>query len=144
MKYEIMEISPVKIAFIRHTGAYGASNYETMAKIKAFAKEQGIFDEKHDILGIAQDNPETTSAENCRYDACVTVDDNFLADIATGTAFGGRYAVFNVTHTAQGVAEAWSDIFTSNFEIDGARPIIERYRLALVNAGRCEICVPIK
>ncbi len=47
------------------------------------------------VFGICYDDPEVTPPEKVRYDACVTVDNNFTAedDVGVQTIGGGEYAV---------------------------------------------------
>lgn len=150
MNMRIETIPTYKVAFVRKIGPYGADNYHTMEKIKLFAKTNNLFDDNTVILGIAQDNPEHTQPENCRYDACLVVSDDFKTsdkDINLGEIQSGKYAVFTVIHTAEEVQKAWAEIFPElthqGVQIDQSKPIIERYAAKMVNEHKCEICVPI-
>ena len=64
-----------------------------------------------------------------------------------GRISSGEYAVFEIDHTAQALALAWSQLFLelgkSGYQLDQSRPIIERYAAIMVKNHRCEICVPI-
>lgn len=150
MNFEIEELPALKIAFTRKIGPYGEGNRLTMEKIKSFAKNYDLFDENSVILGIAQDDPERTKPENCRYDACLVVADDFKTmqeDIEVGNIKGGKYAVFTLIHTAEEVMKAWAEIFVvlaqQGYHIDSSKPIIERYATKMVFDHKCEICVPI-
>ena len=146
----IETIPPSSIAYIRQTGAYGAENIRTMKQLKHWAKTNNLMNNKTVIFGIAHDNPQTTSPENCRYDACILLEDKSFAaegNIKHGELSGGKYAVFIVKHTAQAVEQAWGDIFPALSEsgllFDTTRPILERYAAEKVQRHLCEICVPI-
>ncbi len=150
MEMKIETIPAYKIAYIRHIGPYGIENIQTMESLKSWAKLNHLLDDESVILGIAQDNPETTQPENCRYDACLVISgDDFAHDdnVSYGTVAGGKYAVFTVKHTKKAMQEAWMDIFSElhrrGCQIDATRPIIERYAVEMVNNHKCEICIPV-
>lgn len=69
------------------------------------------------------------------------------SNIQYGEITGGTYAVFTVNHTAEALAQAWSNIFpqlfASGYLLDATRPILERYQADLVAEHLCEICIPI-
>lgn len=150
MDIMIEKIPVYRIAYIRQIGPYGINNVQTMEKLKKWAKFNHLFNDESIILGIAQDNPETTNPENCRYDTCIVVSNDYLITddyISEGNIPGGKYAVFKINHTAEAVQKAWIDIFpellNQGYKFDEARPIIERYMVQMVNNHHCEICVPI-
>jgi DNA gyrase inhibitor GyrI len=64
-------------------------------------------------LGIAQDNPQLTPLEECRYDVCIVIPDNFTIDnnVNECKLYGGYYAVFKIVHTAEEMQKAWNEIF---------------------------------
>jgi len=139
-----------RIAYIRQIGPYGMNNVQTMEELKRWAKFNNLLNDESIILGIAQDNPETTKPENCRYDTCVVVSNDYSvmgSEVIEGNIVGGKYAVFKIHHTAEAVRAAWTDFFLEllrlGYQIDEARPIIERYIAKMVNNHQCEICVPV-
>lgn len=102
------------------------------------------------ILGIAQDNPMNTKAEDCRYDACLVINNSLNEideSISNGKISGGKYAVFTIEHTPEGVSRAWSKVFlelnNKGIRVDYSRPIIERYQNKMVMNKKCEICLPV-
>ena len=150
MKMIIEQMPLTNIAFIRNVGPYGENNYKTMERIKRFARDNNLFNEAAVILGISRDNPEVTSPESCRYDACLVVAQDFNVssnDIQKGVISGGKYAVFVIEHTVEAVQRAWNEIFTyllsNGYNMDMSREIIERYSVKMVNNHKCEICIPI-
>lgn len=150
MNSKIEYIPPYKIAYVRKMGAYGSENVETMQKLKNWAKENGLFDEESIILGIPQDNPNTTKPQNCRYDTCLVISDGeFFNDdeVEVGKIIGGKHCVFEIEHTAEAMSKAWNEIFPElmhlGYQLDETRPIIERYLVAMVDKHLCEICIPI-
>lgn len=150
MNTKIEYIPPYKIAYIRRIGPYGSQNVETMQKLKNWAKENGLFNEESIILGIPQDDPNTTKPQNCRYDTCLVIpDDRFFNgnEVEVDKIMGGKHCVFEIEHTAEAMRKAWNEIFPEmihlGYELDKTRPIIERYLTAMVNKHQCEICIPI-
>ena len=150
MKMKVENIPAYTIAFLRRIGAYGEENHNTMNRLKAYAEENGLMNEKSIVLGIVMDDPEATEAEKCRYDACICVDSGYRpADnkIRVRTFPGGKYAVFEVDHTTEAVTEAWQNIYGIISESGynpNDKPAIERYTLKMIDQGKCEICIPIK
>lgn len=147
---KIEKMNPCRIAYVRRTGAYGAGNNLVMEKIKNFAKENGLFGDDAVILAIAQDDPRSTPPDQCRYDACLVLDKKRnvpTEQISCTTLSGGSYAVFEAIHTVEGVQKAWTQIYSQceseNMKIDVSKPIIERYAMQMVKAGKCELLVPI-
>lgn len=150
MNIKIEKMPTYRIAFIRNIGPYGISNVQTMEKLKKWAKVNHLFNDKSIIFGIAQDNPETTKPENCRYDACIVISNCYLITdryVREGNIVGGNYAIFKINHTTEAVQKAWIDIFPElsrqGYQFDKTRPIMERYIVQMVNNHHCEICVPI-
>ncbi|RCX09353.1 DNA gyrase inhibitor GyrI [Anaerobacterium chartisolvens] len=150
MTYTIEEMPRSHVAFMRRVGPYGADNYAIMGKLKEWAQANGLFTKSAVILGISQDNPETTPPENCRYDVCIVVADDCTitsGDVNKAALPGGRYAVFTIKHTAEAVKRAWEEIFTQlsaqGHHPDFSRPVLERYIPALIEKHLCEICIPV-
>ncbi|KNY28536.1 AraC family transcriptional regulator [Pseudobacteroides cellulosolvens] len=150
MNISFEDIPSYRIAYIRQIGPYGTSNVQAMEKLKNWAKSNNLFNDKSIIFGIAHDNPETTKAEDCRYDTCVVISDEYCVNeeyINQGNIIGGNYAVLKISHTAEAVQKAWIDMFPNllkqGYHFDETRPILERYIVEMVNNHFCEICVPI-
>jgi len=150
MNIMVEKMPTYRIAYIRKIGPYGMNNVQTMEELKKWAKLNHLFNDESIIFGIAQDNPETTKPENCRYDTCIVVSNDYSVTggyVREGNIVGGKYAIFIINHTAEAVQKAWIDIFPElsrqGFQFDERRPIIERYIVKMVNNHYCEICVPI-
>ena len=150
LKTTIEIIPRYEIAYIRKTGPYGVDNVLTMEKLKAWASEKTLLNHDSIILGIAQDDPSVTKAEDCRYDTCIVVADEYKIDeeyVRRGEVEGGKYAVFEIEHTAEALQKAWADILQelskNGFPMDYSRPIIERYATKMITNHKCEICIPI-
>ncbi|PAK51426.1 GyrI-like domain-containing protein [Paenibacillus sp. 7541] len=150
-----------RIAYIRRRGPYGAGNIQTMEALKGWARAHKLLHHSTAILGIAQDNPDITPPEHCRYDAGIILPDadsdegRLLSKeipmpwddhIHQGKLAEGEYLVCKIKHTAEHIEQAWKRIFQA-MEHHGYRmdhkPVIERYSEDLVSEGYCELCVPV-
>lgn len=151
MKMNVEMIPETEIAYIRRIGPYGLGNIQTMARLKTWAQDNGLLNDESIILGIPQDNPETTKPQDCRYDACLIVSKDqliILDEVKRGKISPGEYAVFEIEHTAEALEKAWFELFTElsnhGYQLDDSKPIIERYASKMVKNHRCEIYVPIR
>jgi DNA gyrase inhibitor GyrI len=144
-----MEFFPTyRLAFMRSVGQYGRNNKDTMENIKKWAMKRQLFDKNAIIFGIAQDNPEITPPEKCRYDACIIIPVDFVIDndVEECEFEGGKYAVFKIAHTAEEIQKAYMEIFEliTKGELKMAdKPIVERYSMELIENNFCEICAPV-
>jgi DNA gyrase inhibitor len=149
MIMKIETLPKYRIAYVRQVGPYGPANKQVMEKLKRWAEENQLLTESSIIFGIPQDNPETTPPENCRYDACVVISEDYALDdsMCEGELSEGSYAVFKIKHTAEDIQKAWAEIIPalqkSGHQME-YRPILERYTVEMINNHFCEICVPIK
>lgn len=144
-----VEILPkYRIAYVRQVGPYGSANKQVMEKLKRWATENNLLAESAIIFGIPQEHPRMTRPENCRYDACIVISNDYLMDdlICEGELAGGKYDIYKVKHTSEDVEKAWAEIIpliqNKGFQIDN-KPIIERYTIDMINNHYCEICVPV-
>lgn len=149
MNIKVETVPKYRIAYVRQVGPYGPGNIHAMEKLKKWAKEKNLLAESAILLGIPQDNPETTLPENCRYDACIVISNDYQIDdlICESELSGGEYVICKVKHTAEDIQKAWAELFpalqNSEHQIDN-KPILERYPGDMLNNDYCEICVPIK
>lgn len=146
----VITLPRCSIAYLRHTGAYGAENRAVMERLLALVSQAGLLGPEAAILSIAWDDPARTPPAACRYDACLVLHEGQTlpgADVRYGSLPGGRYAVFPLLHTAQAASEAWHAIDRllreSDCTADPNRPVMERYTSAGVQDGICEFCIPI-
>ncbi|MFF2353387.1 GyrI-like domain-containing protein [Kitasatospora sp. NPDC058115] len=144
------EIPESRIAYLRHTGPYGAANRAHMERLKSWAATHDLLRADTAVLGIARDDPARTPQDACRYDTCLLVPEDAEIrgpGIREGRLPGGRHAVLAVAHTGEALGRAWAGLFADlaahGFAFDGARPVLERYRPSLLARHLCEICVPV-
>ena len=145
MKIETFE--GVQIAYLRRTGRYGAGNRRLMEELKSRLKAKDLFRADTAILGIALDDPARTPEDQQRYDVGVVLTGTAEPDgLPVRAIDDGRYAVFEIPHTEEGVSNFWRDLqeLTAGLPLDPARPVIERYAAQKVSAHRCELCVPLR
>ncbi|KRK81244.1 DNA gyrase inhibitory protein [Leuconostoc mesenteroides subsp. mesenteroides] len=143
----IEEFKGIDIAYMRRIGKYGPENKQLMEDFKAYLKQNNLFKNDTTILGIAMDNPIQTPAEKQRYDVGIIISDGEKQfDLPTRKIANGHYAIFEVTHTTEGVSRFWKNIqnLTINLPIDNTRPIIERYSFSKVSLHLCEFCIPLR
>lgn len=148
MDFIIEQLPAQPVIYIRRVGAYGTENYELMGTLKEWANQRGLLKDCI-IYGIAQDNPANIPPEQCRYDVCLVTMSDYPIDgaVQRGEIPCGRYAVFTILHTAEEVREFWQSVTQKlqqeNLKVDDAKPILERYKHKLVEAGKCEFCIPL-
>jgi AraC family transcriptional regulator len=97
MNVKIEKMEPMRVAFVRHVGPYNEVSV-AWDKLCTILGKEGLLGPGTKFIGICYDDPEVTPPEKIRYDACVTVGNDFQpqGDIGVQTISGGEYAV--VTH----------------------------------------------
>ena len=85
---------PLRVAFVRHVGPYSTCG-EAWDRLCPYLGKEGLLGPDTLCLGICHDDPDVTPPDRIRYDACVTVDREFVpqADLGVQTIAGGEYAV---------------------------------------------------
>ncbi len=94
VEVRIERIEPMRVAFVRHVGPYNEVETAWEQLCTRLGKD-GWLGPSTRFIGVCHDDPEVTAPEKIRYDACVTVDEDFTAvdDIGVQTIGGGEYAV---------------------------------------------------
>lgn len=123
-----------------------------MERLKQWANQKELLKEDAILYGIPQDDPRTTMPEHCRYDACIVISEDFHfeqepgLDISLGTSPGGNYLTITIPHTAESIQKAWNEMIPQlhlyGYRMD-TKPVIERYRLPLLDQHLCELCIPV-
>lgn len=152
MDYQIKELPEVRVAYLRYKGPFGAPIGEFWKEVftpwvEAFGLQGRV------TYGVAQDDPSTTPAAECRYDACVEVPADYeIQPPAKETHIpAGRYAVASFKGTGADVPGAWGAFYG---QLHGAGltdegPCFERYpaNYAMDPASgvfEAELCIPVK
>jgi len=74
---QIKQLTERRIAYIRVTDAFREGVViSAFAKLVSWAKDVGLY-ESETIFGMSKDDPEVTPKEKYRYEACITLPDNF-------------------------------------------------------------------
>ena len=94
MKVEIKQMPSLRVAFMRHVGRY-AEVGATWDKFLAFMGKEGLLGGDAMFIGVCHDDPEVTPADKLRYDACLSVGEEFEpdGDIGVQVIAGGEYAM---------------------------------------------------
>jgi AraC family transcriptional regulator len=153
MKVTIIERPPVHVAYLRHTGPYGAGIgrfwMETVAPWMSTNNLMG-----RERFGIALDDPTVTAPAKCRYDACVQSDakEMLSGDPGRKVIPGGKYAALAFEGTSDGIGAAWEALLRdwlpkSGLQLD-SRPFFEHYPTdgrynPKTGSFTCNICVPV-
>jgi len=94
MKVITKKIKPLRVAYLRHVGPYEDTNQtwiDLMARLSADKqiRKRSVF------IGMGHDNPSVTPAAALRYDACITVDEDYepKKPVELQTIAGGDHAV---------------------------------------------------
>lgn len=153
MNVRLITRTPVTLAYLRHTGAYGPGIADFwMDTVAPWMQLHGLMGRAR--YGISHDDPSITEPARCRYDACVEIDAGFepAAPARKTTLPGGRYAMLDFNGSAGKIGAAWAHLLgqwlpSSHLQLD-MRPSFEHYPVGAsydADKGRfaCEICVPV-
>jgi len=154
MQVEIVELPPVKIAYMRQIGPYGPAIGEFWDKaFTPWLVANGLLGEP--CYGIGHDDPSITPPDKCRYDACVEVPADFVPSgraVNLGSLPGGRYAVARFYGNPQSIGDVWIELYRdwlprSGFQCD-VRPCFEYYPRnwkpdPATGQFGCDLCMPL-
>jgi AraC family transcriptional regulator len=112
MDVEIKTIEPMRVAFVRHIGPYDGVG-SAWEKICTQLGIEGYLGSQSRFIGISYDDPDVTAPEKLRYDACITIDDQFVPtdDIMVQTVGGGEYAVMTHYGPYEKLNESYGKLF---------------------------------
>jgi len=154
MQVTIVERPLVHVAYMRHIGPYGAPIGDFWQH--TFAPWMMTHHLMGEIrYGISHDDPVVTAPEKCRYDACVEVDKDYVAQppAALATIPGGRFACTRYYGPSAGIGAAWHEFYGQALGEQGLgdRPgaCFERYAADFrtdpdTGAFECELFIPIE
>jgi AraC family transcriptional regulator len=154
MKVKLIDREPVRVAYLRLTGPYGASiGRFWMETVAPWMETNDLLG--RDRFGISLDDPSVTRPELCRYDACVP---SPPGEVLSGDPLfkvipGGRYAALSFDGTSLRIGAAWDSLLRdwlpqSGLQLD-SRPFFEHYPAdgkydPKTGAFSCDLCVPVK
>ena len=144
---------PLRVAFVRHVGPYQECGI-AWEKLTSFAARQGLLTPEALRIGIGHDSPDVTPAAELRYDACLTVHDQFqpTGEIGVQELAGGEYAVVAHRGPYAGLPDAYRWIFGEWLRTSGrtlrSDPFYEVYvsdpHTTPPDDLITEICLPLK
>src|SRR5271169_177842 len=94
MKVITKKIKPMRVAYLRHVGPYEETS-QTWIDLMARLSADKQIRKRSRFIGMGHDNPSVTPASELRYDACITVDEEYepTKPVELQTIVGGDYAV---------------------------------------------------
>ena len=156
MNVEINTFAATRVAYMRHVGPYGESGIPRLwQRFAAWCDANGLTPPRRNTYGIAQDSPDLTAPDKCRYDACIEVDGQFQprGEIGVQTIPSGRYVCAAFTGTSAEIHAAWSRFWgewlpDSGYQGDD-RPCFEWYDDDFAmdptsGAFTCRLCIPVR
>lgn len=154
MNLRVSERPARRIAYMRHTGPYGAAVAGFWRdRMAPWMRRENL--QSRPRYGISRDDPLRTAPDQCRYDAGVEVHDGFVGDDAVqlDTIAAGRYASLAFRGTAAELQAAWAALFgqglaAERLQLDETRPSFEYHRPdsaydPSTGVFDCEIVVPV-
>ena len=113
---KIIRSPPIRVAYVRNIGQYGANSgiREAMQSVAKWAKTRRLWTESTRIIGVSWDFSSITPKTLCRYDACIPIPDHYsdTSDISVQTLPGGIYATMRVSiKTAQEIFLLWKLLY---------------------------------
>ena len=154
MNVRLVTLPPARIAYLRQIGPYGPAIGRFWRETVLPGRQAHGLDRRA-CYGIGHDDPALTDPERCRYDACIEVDESFVAPPPAGIAQlpGGRYAVYDFRGQPAELGRAWTELLrdwlpASGLQID-ARPCFEHYPVDTFydpasGEFACAICIPVR
>ncbi len=121
----LQRLAPMRVAYIRHWGDYHApSLWAAWERLAQWATAHELLGPGAELVGIPHDDPEVTPLERCRYDAGVQVgpEQRPSGEVAMATLEGGLHAVWACELHAEGILEAWNQLFGGWLPHSGFQP----------------------
>lgn len=113
MPLAIRALPRMRLAFMRHTGAYGHPGLTDLwERFGAWCAAQGLDEPRPRYYGFSHDDPACTPPEQCRYDACVQIDEGMHTgpEVQVMDFDGGSYACLHFVGTGPEIAAAWAQM----------------------------------
>jgi AraC family transcriptional regulator len=156
MSNGLVYLRPSRVIYARAFGAYAASAPQAWDHLVSWLDKAGVPATLGRSFGLARDNPVSTSADKCRYDACVDLDPFFeeraLRELGVLTLPGGSYLRQRKSDSYQEIAESLADLYAgfeppAGLKIDDKRPMVTIHlddpRRLKRGPVRGEVCVPV-
>lgn len=154
MKIDVVERTPVRVAYLRYTGPFGEPiGRFWRGTVAPWLADHGLIDCPR--YGMAVDDPMTTPPDDCRYDACVELPPGLsLPDAPETQIAGGQYTITTFKGTGADIGTAWGSFMQAcdadaSFLLDHSRRPFEHYPRGATYDARtgqfaCELCLPTR
>jgi len=131
MNVKVQAMEEKTMAFLTAPQGYELESiFSTWDKLSAWAEASGINNYKKKRFAICHDNPMVTPTEQCRYDACIEVDERQVINspFSPTTIPAGNYAVAHYKGDGDKVSHFYMELYShwlanSGFEPDNFPPI---------------------
>ena len=156
MNVEIRELPALRVAYVRHLGAYAGKSEvfaELYARLRRWAGPRGLLGPDTRFVSIAHDHPEITSEEKLRVSVCLPIPEDVEPsdDVNVMHIPGGAFAVARVEVATPDIPRAWESVsrwVATNGYAGDERPCYE----VIVTGPRehpegkhvLDICVPVR
>lgn len=110
---EIKTLPEQTLLFIRKIGSYQQVAKEAWAVLLPYAYRHSLLDEQTQFIGITHDDPNITTAEKIRYDACLSINrpHKTVGEVGSQRLAGGKYARFLHAGSYQTMRETYHKIY---------------------------------
>jgi len=139
IKPQIVELKPIEVLYVRRVGEYNKVAGDAWEVLMSFAYGQKIKYKKNlmgknaMMFGIGHDDPNITSENELRYDACISYDDKSVkpeGEIGVKTIEGGKYVNYLHKGAYDGLKESYQklmDWIIENGYTMADKPPFEKY-----------------
>lgn len=139
IKVDIVDFDTIEVLAVRKVGDYEKSAKEAWEAIMSFAYPKKIKEKKNlmgneaRMFGIGYDDPKSISADELRYDACISYDDKSVkpeGEVVAKHIEGGKYLYHLHKGSYEGLKQKYADIISYLIENEIAvadKPIFEEY-----------------
>lgn len=134
MEFRIEKRPAAAVACMRETGSFMESANKAWQRLAGWMESVDVASEVSEFLGVMHDDPESTPAEDLRYDACLTVPAGYDAggEVLQYELPAGEYAVGLHVGPYEHLGQAWSELMAwlaeSGRQPDYGSPCFEIYR----------------
>ena len=112
MTVKVKDMQSIRVAYVQHFGSYDDPGTEqAFDQLRQWAEPRGLHDSTR-YLGIPWDNPDVTEVDQCRFDACLMIDEHIStgASINVQTISAGKYAVYGCEVIDQDFELPWTQL----------------------------------
>jgi AraC family transcriptional regulator len=149
-------LRPLNVAYVRVNGPYAEAAAQAWARMFLWLHDSGMIREVGTGYGLLLDDPRTTDAPKCRYDACVELitdygsklpEDFGIRRLPGGAYARNRHRTGNVGlgKIISALRDDWAP--ARGLMPDVRRPVIEIYldNPEIVGADKCrvDVCLPV-